>query len=66
MKNVEELVPEVESAFARLHAQLRNRERTLRMRVSELKAAERHIEQEQAHDKLRDELLKAAKALGKR
>ena len=43
MKNVEELVPEVESAFARLHAQLRNRERTLRMRVSELKAAERHI-----------------------
>ena len=24
MKNVEELVPEVESAFARLHAQLRN------------------------------------------
>ena len=45
MKNVEELVPEVESDFARLHAQLRNRERTLRMRVSELKAAERHIEQ---------------------
>ncbi len=45
MKNVEELVPEVESAFARLHAQLRNRERTLRMRVSELKAAECHIEQ---------------------
>ena len=45
MKNVEELVPEVESAFARLHAQLRNRERTLRMRVSELKAADRHIEQ---------------------
>jgi GT2 family glycosyltransferase len=43
MKNVEELVPEVESAFARLHAQLRNRERTLQMRVSELKAAERHI-----------------------
>ena len=43
MKNVEELVPEVESAFARLQAQLRNRERTLRMRVSELKAAERHI-----------------------
>ena len=45
MKNVEQLVPEVESAFARLHAQLRNRERTLRMRVSELKAADRHIEQ---------------------
>jgi O-antigen biosynthesis protein len=43
MKNVEELVPEVESAFARLHAQLRNRERTLRMRMSELEAAERHI-----------------------
>ena len=43
MKNVEQLLPEVESAFARLHAQLRNRERTLRMRVSELKAAERHI-----------------------
>ncbi len=45
MKRAEEFVPTVESAFARLHAQLRNRERTLRMRVSELKAAERHIEQ---------------------
>jgi len=35
MKNVEELVPE-SNRFCRLHAQLRNRERTLRMRVSEL------------------------------
>jgi GT2 family glycosyltransferase len=43
MKNAEELVPMVESTFARLHAQLRNRERLLRMRLSELQAAERHI-----------------------
>ena len=43
MKSAEQLLPEVESAFARLHAQLRNCERTLRMRMSELEAAERHI-----------------------
>ena len=30
MKSTEELVPEVESAFARLHLQLRKSERTLR------------------------------------
>src|SRR5262245_8396435 len=43
MKSAKELVPMVESAFARLHAQLRNRERLLRMRMSELQSAERHI-----------------------
>src|ERR1043166_5881408 len=43
MKSAKELVPMVESAFARLHVQLRNRERLLRMRMSELEAAERHI-----------------------
>ncbi|MFZ0916832.1 MAG: glycosyltransferase [Candidatus Udaeobacter sp.] len=43
MNNTEELVPKVESAFARLQEELRNRERLLRMRMSELEAAERHI-----------------------
>jgi O-antigen biosynthesis protein len=43
MKNAKELVPMVESAFARLHVQLRNGERLLRMRMSELESAERHI-----------------------
>src|SRR5919201_5841903 len=45
MKSPEQLVPEVESAFARLYAQLRRSERTLRVRMSELEAAERHIAQ---------------------
>jgi GT2 family glycosyltransferase len=43
MKRPEQLVPEVESGFARLHAQLHKCERALRMRMSELEAAERHI-----------------------
>src|SRR5436190_2388979 len=45
MKSTEELVPEVESAFARLHVQLRKSERALQVRMSELEAAERHIAQ---------------------
>ena len=45
MKSPEQLVPEVESAFARLYAQLRRSERTLRVRMSELEGAERHIAQ---------------------
>ena len=45
MKSPEQLVPEVESAFARLHEQLRKNERALQLRVSELEAAERHIAQ---------------------
>ena len=43
MKSTEELVPEVESALARLHLQLRKSERALEVRMSELEAAERHI-----------------------
>jgi len=43
MKRAEEFVPAVESAFAGLHARLRNSERTLQLRMSELEAAERHI-----------------------
>ncbi|CEF48824.1 unnamed protein product [uncultured bacterium] len=43
MKRLEHLLPEVESGLARLHARLRNRERALQMRMSELEAAERHI-----------------------
>jgi GT2 family glycosyltransferase len=43
MKEPEQLVSEAESDFARLHAQLHKCERTLRMRMSELEAAERHI-----------------------
>lgn len=42
MKRAEEFVPP-ESAFADVHARLRNSERTLQMRMSELEAAERHI-----------------------
>jgi GT2 family glycosyltransferase len=47
MKSAEQLVPkpEVESGFARLHAQLRKCEQMLRVRMSELEAAERHIAQ---------------------
>jgi len=45
MKSTEELTPEVESAFARLHVQLHKCERALQMRMSELEAAERHIAQ---------------------
>jgi len=45
MKSSDELVPEVESAVTRLHAQLYKCERALRVRMSELDAAERHIAQ---------------------
>src|SRR5215469_10049566 len=45
MKSTEEPVPEVESAFSRLHVQLRKSERALEVRTSELQAAERHIAQ---------------------
>ena len=43
MEGAERLVPAVESAFARVHARMRNLERMLRARVSELDAANRHI-----------------------
>ncbi|PYK12064.1 MAG: hypothetical protein DME65_05185 [Verrucomicrobia bacterium] len=43
MKSSDQLVPDGESAFARLRAELRKCERTLQMRMSELEAAERHI-----------------------
>src|SRR6266404_1475747 len=43
MESTERLVPAVETAFARLHAQMRDLERMLRARMSELDAANRHI-----------------------
>jgi O-antigen biosynthesis protein len=43
MESAERLVPAVETAFARLHAQMRTLEGTLRARVFELNAANRHI-----------------------
>ena len=43
MKSAEELVPEIESVFSRLHVQVQNCERALRVRMAELEAAERHI-----------------------
>jgi GT2 family glycosyltransferase len=43
MKSPEQLAPDVESAFARLHGQLRRCERTLQVRMSELEAAGSHI-----------------------
>lgn len=43
IEGAERLVPAVESAFARLHLQVRNMQRTLRTRMSELEAADRHI-----------------------
>src|SRR5262245_28631270 len=43
MKIAEELVPPVESAFARLHGEVQNYQRTLRARMSELEAAQCHI-----------------------
>ena len=52
MDSAEQLVPAVESAFVRLHVQMRNLERTLRTRISELEGAERHIV------KLEEQLLK--------
>ena len=39
----EALLPSVETAFARLNQQMRGLERTLRTRMSELEAADRHI-----------------------
>jgi GT2 family glycosyltransferase len=48
----ETLVPAVESAFARLNRHVRGLQRTLRTRVSELEAADRHIA------KLEEKLLK--------
>ncbi len=45
MKNAEQLVTDPESAFASLHVQLRESEQALRVRMSELEAAERHIAQ---------------------
>lgn len=41
--SVDALLPEVESGFARLNAQLRGLHRTLRTRMAELEAADRHI-----------------------
>ena len=43
MKFAEQPAPTVESAFAHLHGEVQNCERTLRTRISELEAAERHI-----------------------
>ncbi len=43
MGSAERLVPAVETAFARLHAQMQDLERMLQARVSELDAAQRHI-----------------------
>ncbi len=43
MGSAERLVPAVETAFARLHAQMQDLERMLQARVSELDAAHRHI-----------------------
>jgi GT2 family glycosyltransferase len=50
------LVPAVESAFARLNRHMRGLQRTLRTRVSELEAADRHIA------KLEEKLLKLKEA----
>jgi GT2 family glycosyltransferase len=55
-ESAEGLVPAVESAFARLHLQVRNLQRTLRTRMSELEAADRHIA------KLEEKVLKLREA----
>jgi GT2 family glycosyltransferase len=52
----EDLVPAVESAFARLHRHVGGLQRTLRTRMSELDAADRHIA------KLEEKLLKLKEA----
>ena len=54
--SAETLVPAVESAFARLNRHMRGLQRTLRTRVSELEAADRHIA------KLEEKLLKLKEA----
>ncbi len=41
--SVDALLPEVETGFARINAQLRGVQRTLRTRMAELEAADRHI-----------------------
>lgn len=51
-----ELVPAVESAFARVQSQVRGLERSLRTRMAELEAADRHI------SKLEEKLLKLKEA----
>jgi GT2 family glycosyltransferase len=55
-ESAETLVPAVESAFARLNRHVRRLQRTLRTRVSELEAADRHIA------KLEEKLLKLKEA----
>jgi GT2 family glycosyltransferase len=55
-ESAETLVPAVESAFARLSRHLRGLQRTLRTRLSELEAADRHIA------KLEEKLLKLKEA----
>src|SRR5205823_5664437 len=55
-ESAETLVPAVESAFARLNRHMRGLQRTLRTRVSELEAADRHIA------KLEEKLLKLKEA----
>jgi hypothetical protein len=55
-KSAEALVPAVESAFARLNRHVRGLERSLRTRMSELDAADRHI------SKLEEKLLKLKEA----
>jgi GT2 family glycosyltransferase len=55
-ESAEILVPAVESAFARLNRHVRGLQRTLRTRVSELEAADRHIA------KLEEKLLKLKEA----
>jgi chromosome segregation ATPase len=41
--SIEALLPEIETGFARINAQLRGLHRTLRTRMAELEAADRHI-----------------------
>jgi O-antigen biosynthesis protein len=55
-ESAETLVPAVESAFARLNLYVRGLQRTLRTRLSELEAADRHIA------KLEEKLLKLKEA----
>jgi GT2 family glycosyltransferase len=55
-ESAESLVPAVESAFARLNRQVSGLQRTLRTRVSELEAADRHIA------RLEEKLLKLKEA----
>jgi GT2 family glycosyltransferase len=55
-ESAETLVPAVESAFARLNRHVRGLRRTLRTRISELEAADRHIA------KLEEKLLKLKEA----